>query len=102
MAEKHGSAWCPRCADQVLTVGSAPAHLVHGLVAVLGLLFYWPLGVAWLLVWLLASAAKRPQRCTKCGGDVEALAHEANRIARRKAKEAAKAAKANAAPPPSA
>ncbi len=50
MAQRHGSAWCAHCAKQVMTVSDGAAHLVHGLIVLLGLLFYWPIGLLWLFV----------------------------------------------------
>ncbi len=74
MGQAHGSAFCPRCKDQVLTIAKGPSHLVHFIIVVLGALFYWPLALLWLIVWILAAAMRHPRRCTRCGGDVADLA----------------------------
>lgn len=88
MGQTHGSAFCPRCKDQVLTTADRPAHLIHFLIVLAGLLFYSPL-VLWAFFWLLAAVVPRTQRCTKCGGDIALL----RRAARAEEKARAKAAK---------
>jgi DNA-directed RNA polymerase subunit RPC12/RpoP len=64
MFQKQSSAFCPHCERRVLTLGTAPNHVLHLI------LTFFTVGL-WGFIWLAVALGKiGGYRCSKCGTPV--------------------------------
>lgn len=60
---KYVPAYCPKCKDQVMGIGSRPSHVMHLILSVIT-------GGVWLIVWAFFALRRGSLKCVKCGGDL--------------------------------